>query len=570
MDTTKIITKIKYGNTELPLKTLNLQSKTITPTKDVQHVLPDAEYAGFSDIHVVAIPDNFIEPTGTIEITENGTHDVSAYSDANVNVPIPEPNLQEKTATENGEVTPDEGYDGLSKVIVSVGDKSIILKNIPEVFQQKIGAYYFALNDDELLYSTSVSNSSGTGLWHYRVSTSTWTLLFTKDLYSDYQFSVFYQIDENRLIVANENSLTLIYEHTTNTVRELYNSGLYGITQINDDKLLLATRNGKVLVYYIAEDRYIENAGGISSTAMQLNDTKWVMLQWGSNTSGIFIYNSENDTVTQVASSVGVNKSNITKLTENKFRIARWIYNINDDTGIQVFPDSTATVTKVSDVKWLCATTNTYTASAQGLFVYNVQDDSCVQINSTLKGMTNHYRVSETKCLVTGRFTYAETKGVFLYNSTDDSVVQIYTETSSSCIRNVFTQVTEDKCIIAANGVSSSASGLLLYNVSDDSCVKFYTYGNNYANWYQLNETEWLCYGSYNPTTSSVTMRYIYLYNSETDTITSTIGNVSDKIDVRIVKDGDDIYMIGTKNEFKLKFDESTKKFNLIEYKLEG
>lgn len=54
--------------------------------------------------------------------TENGeiTPDPGFDGLSRVVVDVPDPSLQEKTATENGEITPDPGFDGLSKVTVNV------------------------------------------------------------------------------------------------------------------------------------------------------------------------------------------------------------------------------------------------------------------------------------------------------------------------------------------------------------------------------------------------------------------------------------------------------------------
>lgn len=110
----------------------------ITPTKEVQTKQPSGDAVGYSEVTVKPIPDNYIIPSGTLEITGNGTYDVSDKASAVVNVSTssgaelnihygdtaPEDTSKlwvKTTKPESVEISPDFGY---GEVVQTTGVKS--------------------------------------------------------------------------------------------------------------------------------------------------------------------------------------------------------------------------------------------------------------------------------------------------------------------------------------------------------------------------------------------------------------------------------------------------------------
>ena len=72
---------------EVNVEPVALQSKTITPTKATQTISADAGYDGLKTMTIEPIPDEYIIPSGSIDIVENGTYNVTDKSGVNVNIP---------------------------------------------------------------------------------------------------------------------------------------------------------------------------------------------------------------------------------------------------------------------------------------------------------------------------------------------------------------------------------------------------------------------------------------------------------------------------------------------------
>ena len=116
--------KLKCGFSFPNIVLANMQEKEVIPTKEQQEIVPDKNYDGLSKVIVDKIPDEYIIPTGNIEIIENGVYNVREKETATVN--IPEPKLGTKNITSNGVYkASDDELDGYSEVTVETSGVDI-------------------------------------------------------------------------------------------------------------------------------------------------------------------------------------------------------------------------------------------------------------------------------------------------------------------------------------------------------------------------------------------------------------------------------------------------------------
>lgn len=74
------------GMSSVTVAATPLTTKSATPSTSSQTITPGTGYVGLSSVTVGAIPSQYIVPSGTINITSNGTVDVAQYASASVNV----------------------------------------------------------------------------------------------------------------------------------------------------------------------------------------------------------------------------------------------------------------------------------------------------------------------------------------------------------------------------------------------------------------------------------------------------------------------------------------------------
>lgn len=134
---------------------INLQSKTIIPTKSLQNVIADNNYEGLSSVTVQPIPDKYVDTTGTTATVNQIQIGKTAYVDGKL--------VTGELAVYGGEIAYDASNISKSNnkyvVSTSIPDKCIVNKDATILIQGSLSTLGNATADQVLAGNTFTSSA---------------------------------------------------------------------------------------------------------------------------------------------------------------------------------------------------------------------------------------------------------------------------------------------------------------------------------------------------------------------------------------------------------------------------
>ena len=201
----------------------------VTPTKEIQEFNHIGEY-GYDNVKVNAIPDEYIIPDGTLDITENGTHDVKLFSRVRSAV-YPAPNLQDKSVeiieNKTTNIVADDCFDGLGNVEIvtniPTGDGTSIKYFTIDDFKQKGASYTY--DNHVMIVTNSESNYKAVYLTSVEDGTYYLTTTSTKSSRNSNGFWYVYRYDNSYFYVINFSEMRFYKLTTSNHLSNITAEG---------------------------------------------------------------------------------------------------------------------------------------------------------------------------------------------------------------------------------------------------------------------------------------------------------------------------------------------------------